>query len=452
MFRFANFEVSDDCRQLLRDGQALVLRERACEVLLALIENAGQVVSKRELCRRAWPERDVDENNLQVEILGLRKLLGKNAIVTAPGRGYQFALRIEADPPVVAANDEPVLLGCSQDIQALEALLTPGVLVTLTGDGGIGKTLMATTLAARREADAPGSTCVVALDAASNDEPPWRLIAATLNLPVEARFESAQTCAAALRGRRLLLVVDGCEPDVQRVAELAAAMLNACPAVSLLATSREVLRLPGERIYRLGPLGLDADAAAPGAGDGDALRLFRRHLSANVVAPAWSNAVRVTVREICRQLEGNPLAIKLAALRAGELGVDALLRRLGERLELLQNPDPLAPARQQSLRASLAWSHALLTALEQQVFGELALLPRPFTLEQLLALTDRSALDPWAAMEALTRLADKSLVDIDRADPPNYRLSETAILFAREMRNAGHSGTKSGKGRKKISL
>lgn len=433
MIRFANFEVFIAERQLRRDGKDIALRERAFEVLLALIEQAGQVVSKRELCRRAWPERDVDENNLQVEILGLRKLLGKNAIVTAPGRGYQFALRVDTATAASVPQTEPILIGRDEDVRALEALLAPGVLVTLLGEGGIGKTQLARVLVKRDETDAQGSTCMVALDTAQAGDQTWKAVADALQLSSDTHGNGAAGLSSLLRERKLMLVLDGCEQAVQEVAELVLVILNECPGVSLLATSREVLRVPGERVYRLGPLSLESGADAATTQDCDAVRLFRQHQSANETGVAWRDATRAAVIDICRQLAGNPLAIKLAARRAGEIGAGALQRGLAERLDLLQDADPGAPPRQHSLRASLDWSCQPLPALERRVFCELATLAQPFTLAQLLAPQPRSTPDPWDVMEALTRLVDKSLVAIDNADPPNYRLSETALLYAREL-------------------
>lgn len=346
MIRFADFELSAAEKALRKGGDTLVLRERAFAVLLALVEQAGQVVSKRELCARAWPERDVDENNLQVEILGLRRLLGKGAIVTAPGRGYQFALCVETVP-----DGAPPLPGREEDIRALDALLAPGTLVTLTGEGGIGKSALAAALARRRAAAVPATACIVALDAAPDADRPWLAIAAALQLPPAVATATdaggAAALLAALRPRRLLLVLDGCDEVVQQVAELAAAILCECPGVTLLATSREVLRADGERVYRLGPL-------APGAGAG------------------------------------------------------------------------------RGLDAEVAWSYARLPEFERRLFRALAVLPQPFTLAQLPAL-EGTAADPWDVMDALARLVDKSLVMVDQADPPRYRLSEWALLFAREL-------------------
>ena len=424
MIRFANFELSRAHRQLRRDGKPVGLRERAFEVLLALLEQAGQVVSKRELCRRAWPGREVDENNLQVEILGLRKLLGTHAIVTASGRGYQFALPVESVTTAIVPDAERILIGRDEDLRALEALLAAGVLVTLTGEGGIGKTQLARVLATRREGRLAGSTCVVALDAATDGEQPLPAIADALRLPSDAGADGAAALCSALRERRLLLVLDGCDRAVQEVAELASAILNACPGISLLATSREVLRVPGERVYRLGPLALELRADAAVTGDCDAVRLFRHYQPAIDADLARSDAAHATVFDICRQLEGNPLAIKLAATRALDIGLDPLRRRLAERLSLLVDADPAVLPRQRSLRASFEWSHQRLPAIEQAVFRGAATLAQPFKLEQLLALQRRLSPDPWEVMEALARLVDKSLVAVDNADPPNYRLSE----------------------------
>lgn len=436
MICFDNFQMLIPERQLRKDGKPLVLRERAFEVLQALIERPGQVVTKRELCRRAWPERDVDENNLHVEILGLRKLLGKQAIVTAPGRGYQFALNIETDVKAAAPENSVTLIGRDDDLVALGALMAPGVLVTLVGEGGIGKSVLASAFAQRHEAASAGAACVVAMDAVQDGSQLRKALSDALQVPPTARLDSAALWGRALRDRRLLLVFDGCEQGVQGIAEMASVILSECPGISLLATSRELLRVPGERVYRLGPLALESSGDAATAGECDAVVLFRKCRSGHAGRIAGNDDEAAAILAICRLLEGNPLAIKLAAQCAVEPGVETLFRRLDERLDLLQDANADAPPRQRSLRASLAWSYQLLSDPEQRVFRELATLVQPFALAQVLAIKSLSSLDPWDAMEALTRLVDKSLVGIDGADPPNYWLSATALVYAREQRNS----------------
>src|SRR4051812_3167004 len=139
MLGFGPFEFHPASRQLRREGRPLVLRASAVEILLALVEQAGQVVSKRRLCERAWPGRDVDENNLQVEVSALRKLLGAGAIVTASGRGYQFAWPVVRGP----GDAGNALIGRDGDVATLRRLLAPGALVSIVGEGGVGKTRLA---------------------------------------------------------------------------------------------------------------------------------------------------------------------------------------------------------------------------------------------------------------------------------------------------------------------
>ncbi|MBK7472564.1 MAG: winged helix-turn-helix domain-containing protein [Betaproteobacteria bacterium] len=278
MIRFADFELSAAEKALRKGSDTLALRERAFAVLLALVEQAGQVVSKRELCARAWPERDVDENNLQVEILGLRRLLGKGAIVTAPGRGYQFTLRVETVPD---AQDEAAIGRPRR--RPLRARSAAGAGDAGDADGR-GRDRQ---VGARRGAGAAPRGRGAGDGCAWSRSTPQR----TASRPGAS---SRQRCiaagpgqdgaallrAAAPRPRRLLLVLDGCDEAVQEIADLATAILEECPGVALLATSREVLRADGEHVYRLGPLGLgagnDADpdvvAAAPAVADAGSLR------------------------------------------------------------------------------------------------------------------------------------------------------------------------------------
>jgi DNA-binding winged helix-turn-helix (wHTH) protein/predicted ATPase len=396
MSRFGRFELQRAPHRLLRDGVPLPLRERAMEVLLALLEQPGRVVSKQLLCARAWPGQGDAENNLQVEVSALRKLLGAAAIVTVPGRGYQFAL------PLAACGVEPI--GRESDRARLLALLQPGSLVMLTGEAGAGKTLLAEAVLQGWA----GPAVRLDLPAAGDGSAIRRALARALHVPAD----DGAAAEAALHAPGTLLLLDACDGVLPAVAELAGRLAERCPALALLATSREVLRLSAERVWRLGGLSLQA---AHGA-EPDAVRLLRREGPADA-APAGA-------LEVCRRLDGHPLAIMLAARQGRTVGVAALLQRLDERLDW--------PGPPRSLRARLDDSVARLGADERALFVGLAGLPNPFRLEDLPA----DAHDAWERIELLGRLVDKSLVRIEAGDPggpPRYGLSSTVRLYALEL-------------------
>lgn len=395
------FELQRAPPRLLRDGVPLPLRERALEVLAALLEQPGQVVSKRALCERAWPAQADAENNLQVEVSALRKLLGAGAIVTVPGRGYQFALPL--------SRPEPALLGREADLASLQRLLQPGRLVTLAGEPGIGKSVLAEGLL-RGWA---GPACRLDLPAAGDGAAIQRALARALQRPAD----DLAAMDEALQARGALLLLDGCDRVLPAVAELASRLAERCPALALLATSREVLRLPAERVWRLGGLSLQA----PADGECDAVRLLRREGLADA-APALA-------LDICRRLDGHPLAITLAARQGAAMGAAALLQRLDERLDAcLDWPDPNG-----SLRARWDDSVMRLGADEQALLMSLAALPNPFRLDDLPAAVP----DAWELIELLGRLVDKSLVRVEGGEPgesgaPRYSLSATTRLYLRQ--------------------
>jgi DNA-binding winged helix-turn-helix (wHTH) protein/predicted ATPase len=430
MFRFGDFELTDGARELRRGGRAVALRERALAILEALVEKPGEIVSKRELCRRAWPDRDVDENNLQVEVLALRRVLGKDAIVTASGRGYQFALPVERRRET-DAGPRP-LLGRETDLAALTGLLSAGALVTLTGEGGIGKSALARALRESRESAHPGTTHFLAFDGATE---PRTILAAA-----ERRLATTPT---------RLLILDGCDHALDLVSTFAQHLGDVAARTATLVTSRELLRVPRERVYRLaglslqsstdddGPLNVSGMTNSPKRSQAEpaAMRLFRDALGPRRAAEDPS-----LLASICRALEGHPLALILAARRVADIGGPAVLSLL-ERADA-QAWDGIAgdvdregqgPARHRSLHALVAWSDARLSALERSVWHAAAILEQPFALDDLWRAASMVRHDRWDVADGLARLVDRSLVAVDGEDPPRYRLSAIARPYAKRL-------------------
>ena len=407
MLGFGPFELLRASRQLRRDGQPLALRNSSFDILLALLERPGEVVPKRLLCELAWPGREVDENKLQVEISALRKLIGAGAIVTASGRGYQFAwavVRLDAA--------EAPLIGREQDLAVLRSLLAPGELVSVVGEGGIGKTRLVQELVRREPSVWPAR-----LDEAADEGAVLRAVGSASQLAAAA---SRRDLFDALKAGTSLLLLDTCDNALQPLAELAAALMAECPGVTLLATSREPLRVPGERLYRLAPL-----AAA------DALDWFRKCLHVARRGPL-DTAEHTAVRALCEALGGNPLELELVAQHATCLGITTAGRHLEERLDW-PNRRPDAAARQLSLRASLDWSCRALSTSDRQVLAAVSTLAQPFQLDTLQSLRLDSSLGRWARLEALGRLVEKSLLSVERADAAVYRMSATTQLYARSL-------------------
>lgn len=450
--RFGPFELRPVERQLRRDGRPLQLGARAFDLLLALVAERGRLLTKDQLLDRVWPGLVVEEANIQVQVSALRKALGAQAIATVPGIGYRFAMALDDDAAAapsaaIAANDASTaraslplpldeLIGREADLRALDALMAASRLVSIVGAGGIGKTTLALAWAqAQRDAQA-GSVWWIELAALTAPERIAPTVAAAMRLGLgEAHDEadSVQSVVRALASRDGLLVLDNCEHLVQGAARLVHAVLATAAGIRVLATSREPLELAGEQVLRLGPLSVPEPGTslheARGCG---AMQLLERRARAIDRRFEFAADNLEAVVALCRRLDGHPLAIEMAAARLPSIGAAALEARLGERLMALRGASRDAPPRQQTLRATLDWSHALLAPEQQAVLRRLAVFRGSFDLERALRIAVDDALDADAALEALAELVDKSLVKLERLDPPRYRLSEMTRLYAAE--------------------
>ena len=231
-------------------------------------------------------------------------------------------------------------------------------------------------------------------------------------------------------------MLDNCEHLVGAAAVLVAALRRIAPRVAMLATSQEPLRIEGEQLYRLSPLAVPAEAQRAHAGEFGAVALFVARVQA--LAPRFALATDTVddVVEVCRRLDGIPLALELAAARVPLLGVTGVRARLDDSLRLLSSGARDAPPRQQTLRAALAWSHQLLTPEEQCVFRRLGVFAGSFALEFAQQALADDSLDAWTVLDHLGSLVDKSLVIAEGAAVPRYRLLETARAFALEQLDA----------------
>jgi predicted ATPase len=419
------------------------------------------MISKRELMDVAWPRLVVEENNLNVQVLGLRKVLGHAAIATVPGRGFRFTMPVEVEgsafmaspsaTPIESGENEPAasasnlpsrlptLYGRADDVAAVSALLAAHPVVTLTGAGGIGKTRLGQAVASGVLTDYADGVWWVELAAVSNES----FVAATIAHALGVQFDGARPAAdavlSALRSQHTLLVLDNCEHLLDAVAAFVDSVCSSAPKVRVLVTSQEALKTANEQVYRLGTLGLPA-------GDmGDA------RLAAGVVAASGAGALFVAracaadphfslgaanadaVAEICRRLDGIPLAIELAAARLPLLGIEGVRTHLKECFNVLTGGTRAVLRRHQTLRAALDWSHGMLNAAEQAVFRRLGVFTGGFTLETAQQVAEDDAIDVWDVLEHLGTLVDKSLVLAEGDPVPRYRMLETTRLFALEQ-------------------
>lgn len=417
----------------------MTLGARAFDLLLALVERRGRLVGKAELLELVWPGLVVEEANLPVQVSTLRKLLGPEAIATVPGRGYRFtALLLDADAPAAApapvgpAGDADALIGRETELAELARWCTTHRLVTVTGPGGVGKTRLA-----RAVAGAAGRTTGwVDLAALAATAPLVPAVAHALRLPL-GDGAGADELARAIGDEPRTLVLDNCEHLAPAVADLVSALLAGAPRLHVLATSQHALHLAAERIFPLAPLPVPAlQASADEARCSAALALLLQR--AQAVDPRFELAAGSLADTIalCHRLDGLPLAIEMAAARLPRLGAAGLLQRLGRQLDLLRSAGRDAPARHQTLRATLDWSHGLLDPVEQAALRRLAVFAGSFTPESAQRALAFGALDEWQALDALVGLVDKSLVQMLPGQPPRYRLAETTRRYAHERLEA----------------
>jgi predicted ATPase/DNA-binding winged helix-turn-helix (wHTH) protein len=468
--RFGRFELHPGSRHLLDAGAPAKLGARAFDVLLALAERRDRLVTKNELLDLAWPGLVVEENNLQVQISALRKLLGPHAIATIPGRGYRFVASVAGEPQATSASVQGVtsgethersggidpgtatspltnlsgalapLFGRGDDLDTLQRLIAEHRLVSIAGAGGIGKTAAAQRLAQRSADVFADGAWLVELAPVTDATGIASAVAAALAYPAVSE-PSIEGLARRLRGARLLLVLDSCEHLVEAVAAAAQVLLAEAPGIRLVTTTQEPLKLAEEQVYRLDTLrvpeeGSDLQAALRSS----AVALFRARARAADPRFELDEENLPAVIDVCRHLDGLALAIELAAARVPLLGVEGLRARLRERLRILTAGHRLALRRHQTLRAAFDWSHGLLSEPEQAVFRRLGVMVGTFDLESAQQVAAADGIDAWAVLDLLGTLVDKSLVIAEPGEPPRYRLLESGRAFALEkLQEAGET-------------
>ena len=459
---FGRFRLVLHSRELLRDGAPVSIGNRAIDVLIALIDACGELVTKDELLSRVWPNTTVEENNLQFQISTLRKALGadRDFIKTVCGRGYRFVAEITVErraarpydagaaadpssaqvvqlvdlpPPGALPAQRSELVGRDAQLTDVAALVGANRLVTLVGAGGIGKTRLAVELARRLLTNFEDGVRIAELGPLSDPALVLPTIAAALEL--SGASASPERLAAALGPRRPLLVLDNCEHVVDAVAAITEVLLHANPSLQVIATSREPLRAEGEWVYRVPPLDVPPEGAETPEDvlQHSAAKLFMARTSAAQPVALLDRRVGAAVASICRQLDGVPLAIELAAASAAALGVEGLASRLDDRLNLLTNGRRTAPTRHQTLRATLDWSYELLSEPERAVMRRLAVFADDFTMEAASAVAASGEVAAGDVVRCLAALVTKSLVASDVGGPvPHYRLLETMRAYAAE--------------------
>ena len=430
-YRFGHVEVRPAERQLLVQGRPAAMGARAFDLLLALIDHRDRVVSKNELLDLVWPGLVVEENNLQVQVSTLRKILGPQSVATIPGRGYRFTLvpdGTDSAPscPLPRNHNLPAplnsFIGREAELGEIRELLAGARLVTLTSVGGTGKTRLSLRVAEEMLDEFPDGAWLVELAPLTDERRVAQSVASALGVTEEAGRPVSDARVKWVKDKRVLLVLDNCAHLLRACADLAKRLLTAGPDVKILASSREPLHVGGEVVYQVPAL------ATP-----QAIRLFvDRAMAANTGFEVTPESAP-TVVEICRRLDGIPLAIELAAARVRALSVEKIAARLDDCFRLLTGGDQTALLRQQTLRASIDWSYDLLSMSERILLRRLAVFHGGWSLEAAEAVAGGGEVEQSSSvLELLTNLVEKSLVASD-SDGERYHLLETVRQYALEQ-------------------
>jgi predicted ATPase/DNA-binding winged helix-turn-helix (wHTH) protein len=451
---FGPFRLAPGERLLERAGVAVPIGGRAFEILVVLVERAGEIVSKRDLIARAWPDVTVDEGSLRVHITALRRALGDGRsgaryVTNVPGRGYCFVapvLRSEpASPPPKEnaasgrAHNLPArltrMIGRDDAVRTISAQLRMHRFLNIVGPGGIGKTTVAVSVGHALLNQFEGAIHFIDLATLKDPNLVASTVAHTLGVPVNSD-NAIPSLVSFLRNGGPLLILDNCEHVIDAVSTLGESIFREAPRVHILATSREPMRIEGEHVHRLFPLDCPPDGSRLTAAEAlgfPAVQLFMERIAASSDRPPLGDHEAPTVAEICRKLDGIPLAIEFAAARVATLGVFEVAAHLNDRLALLTKGRRTALPRHQTLRAALDWSYELLPEPERRLLCRLAVFPGGFTLEAATAVVGEDDYGAPAVVEGIANLASKSLLSFDGSmSPGRGRLLETTRAYAFE--------------------
>lgn len=443
-------------QRLILDGERpLRMGGRALEILQVLVEHAGAVVSKEALIAHVWPTSVVEEINLRVHIAALRRALGDGPngqpyILNIPQRGYSFIAPVQRDragtPVLVETVHKPLhnlparltpVTGRDSIVGSVVRQLPVRRFMTLVGPAGIGKTTVALRVAELLLQHYRDGVWLV--DLACIDAPSQLLahLSRTLELDVGT---------AALAQRHALVVLDNCEHLLERCRAVVDDLLASAPQLSILATSREPLRAVGETVLRLPALKVPPPSALYSVAEAmgySAVQLLVSRARARQQGFVLRQQDLKAAREICRRLDGLPLAIELAAAQIDALALVGMQAQLDNCFQLLSQGRRTAVPRHQNLKAALDWSYERLSPLEQTVLQRLAVFNMAFTLDAAIGVISCAVLRPTCLVEIVERLASKSLLSVEQGSGvTRYRFLNTTRTYALDkLEHSGHLRT-----------
>jgi predicted ATPase/DNA-binding winged helix-turn-helix (wHTH) protein len=450
--KFGPFELSIGERVLRRDSVVLPLGGRALDILIYLAERPGEVIAKQELIDYVWSDVTVEEGSLRVHVAAIRKALGDGQfgnryIANIKTRGYSFVGTIV--PPAgntESRNDKfrdqgrfPVrplmMIGRETVVAEVSDKLRNERFVTLLGPGGIGKTAVALAVGRAVAEEFSGTVHFVDLESLADPSHVAGAVATSLGLALKSKDPGLEL-VDLVRSRKLLVILDSCEHVIEAVALLAELFYRETEQVYLLTTSREPLKVEGEHCCRVLPLDCPPDGSEQTANAVlryPAVQLFVRRLAARAGSVVLTDGEAPLVAEMCRKLDGIPLAIELAAGQVAALGLKNTVARLMSRLELMKLTHRTAVPRHRTLKATLDWSYNLLSDAERIVLRRIAPFVGHFTLEGARYVAGELGAGTGEIFDAIAGLVEKSLIAtrIDQT-PAQYRLLDTTRAYALE--------------------
>ncbi len=452
---FGPFTLLADERLLLKEGVPVELGARALDILIALVSSPNEVVSKRTLMSRVWPDVIVEEGSLRFHMNSLRKAIGDGHggaryITTLPGRGYCFVASIlrahnqYTDASAGASNFPHAnlpnrlsrMFGREEDVLKLSDQITALPLVTIVGSGGVGKTTVAIAVGNNVRASFQGAVLFVDFGSLSDPNLVTTGVASMLGLSASGSADVRPRLKSYLRDKRILLILDTCEHLIDALAEFVADIIGSAPGIHILATSREALRVDGERVYKLDTLACPPDDAGMAASALElfpASQLFIDRASASGTSLLLGDDDARVVASICRKVDGLALAVELAARRVDSCGLVQTAELLEQHLKLGWHGSRTAPSRQRTLQATLDWSFRLLSETERLLLCRLAVFVGDFTLNAALDVAGFGKIDRAAVFDAIDSLVAKSLVSTQAIGAKmRYRLLDATRAYALE--------------------
>jgi predicted ATPase/DNA-binding winged helix-turn-helix (wHTH) protein len=438
------FGLYPERRQFFNGDNEVSLGQRPFDLLVFLVERAGRVAGKSEILQSVWQSSAASDSTVSTQVAVLRNAIGGNCIATINNQGYQFTLEVE---PVAAPAPSPQLtppsislphpsgtgVGRRAELSELESHFAEHRAVTIVGPGGVGKTWLAIELGWRLTERFADGVHLIDFGPVRDPVAVDGTVAQTLGVALRGGDDPTRVLATVIGKQRMMLIFDSCEYVAEPVRDLVKGLLAQAPNLSILATSQEILGTTKEVVFRLEPLSPT-----------DAVTLFIDSVRAADHRFRHTDTNAATVAEICRRLDGIPLALEMAAALVPTLGLERVRAGLDhQRFKMLDSRPRIADeARQSTLSAVVEWSYGLLDEQDREVFRRLSCFSGSFSSDAAAAIAWTDGTSEWDVAAGLGRLVDKSLLVFTDGKQPRYRQLETLHLHAAaKLKDSGESET-----------